>query len=183
MKGDKSKLRSPRRGSYTMQELSRINRELDLMEQPTIYEKRALAGDFGVRKSAQVSHRSSEWIERRMRLQAQKRMVEQELIKLTELGEKVKVELTSNGKVALLKNDIIGCKEELPEGEYCLVSYDIPEELKTIRDRFRILLKQAGFEMIHFSLWRSSKNVVDKIQDFIKETGIHQWTCVTKVQL
>jgi len=181
MQEKQSRSRTPYRGSRTMKELSRINKQLDLLEQVTIYEKGALAGDFGLKTSLRASHRDSEWISRRMQLQAQKRLVEQELIQLTELGERIKIELTSNGRSALLKQSILECEQELPSGEYCLVSYDIPEELRAIRNQFRNLLKQAGFEMVHLSLWRSTKDIIDTAQDYVKQLGVSQWVSISRV--
>ena len=181
MKEEKKKISY--RGSYTIRELARINRELHLMEQPTMYEKRLLAGDYGFKASMKGCQRNQEWFDRRMRLQARKRMVEQELIKLTEFGKKVKARLTGKGRIAVLKHEMLMYQDDLPEGDCCLVSYDIPEDLKSIRDQFRFFLKQAGFEMVHLSLWKCSKDIVSLMKDFVKELGISRWVNVSKAQM
>ena len=68
--------------------------------------------------------------------------------------------------------------EKMPKDNSMLrfISFDIPEQLKSQRDHFRMIIKRLGFKQVQKSLWVSNKNVAKlvelaaedlKIADFI----------------
>jgi len=64
---------------------------------------------------------------------------------------------------------------KLPDGRECLVSFDVPEHVRNVRWHIRRLLKNAGFEMVHKSLWKSKSDVVKDFVELIGYLGIQDW--------
>ena len=65
--------------------------------------------------------------------------------------------ISSAGTVALEKEiarlRLQSEDDEVGDGTYSLVSYDIPERLRSLRAQLRYVLKRAGFKLVHHSLW------------------------------
>ncbi len=51
----------------------------------------------------------------------------------------------------------------LPGGQICLISFDIPEDHKRLRNQVRHILKRLGFKQMHRSVWCCSKNISDYV--------------------
>ncbi len=170
------KRRTVYKRSKTRKELCKLNRKLSLLKEPSVIEKRMLKGDHGlVRGQLKGAEIRNKRFARIMKIQAQKRLVEQELIKLEEKGEKIRISLTRRGRIEVLKQSIVETKKQLPEGKYCLISFDIPEHTRNIRWMIRHLLKEADFEIVHLSLWKSKKDVVGDLVMLINEIGASEW--------
>lgn len=58
------------------------------------------------------------------------------------------------------------------DGQWRLVSYDVPEIYKKSRDIFRSVLEQNGFYQIHKSLWVSPYDCKEEIAVFCKNLNI-----------
>ncbi len=178
-KEEKPNRRPLYKSSYTRQELSRIVIEMQLLERPlSEWDKNAFKGHISKRAKRAAQVRLNRRIEKYNRLQIQKRLVEQELIKLEEKGDKIFVSLTSRGRVEALKDRIVNTEDRLLNGQVCLVSFDIPEHIRNIRWHIRQLLKEAGFEMLHKSLWQSYGDVVTDFSTLIKSLDIQDWVKV-----
>lgn len=59
------------------------------------------------------------------------------------------------------------CANRLPGNQMCIVSFDIPETQKRLRDHVRFLLRKLGFVQVHRSVWSCSKNVGDYIANLL----------------
>lgn len=88
-------------------------------------------------------------------------------LKLTELG---------NSKALIAK--IKTFKEEDWDGKWRLVSYDIPEKNRAVRDLLRYKLKEFGFTKLQNSVWKSKVDCVIQLRMFIDELGIDKWVKV-----
>lgn len=97
-----------------------------------------------------------------------KKLEAQKLIKLKKRGDELLFKITNDGNIELLKTKIISSKNELPEGQVCVVMFDIPEDIKSVRVSLRKLLKDAGFYMVHKSVWETRYDVVDDMYDFVE---------------
>ena len=180
----KSKKRRPlRQGSATQRELSRLVYEMQLLERPlSPWDEDALKGHISRRAKAAVQAKINKQIKKYNLLAVQKRLVEQELLELEEVENNMYLKLTSRGKIEAIKDLIINTKVELPIGEKCLVSFDIPEHIRNIRWHIRKFLKDAGFEMVHLSLWQSTKDVAENMVCLVKELGATKWIKVFKTK-
>lgn len=79
-------------------------------------------------------------------------------------GEKIK--LTKNGRKLLNEINLSEfkiSKSDKWDGQWRLVSYDVPELYKGSRNLFRKVLENNGFHQIHKSLWVSPYNCKEEI--------------------
>ena len=111
--------------------------------------------------------------------QAYKRAIErlkkQKLVQEKRLGERIVLSLTERGKFTACKKSLKEIHRPLPKGSFCLVSYDIPESQHPARRAIRELLRGSGFKMQHLSLWVSTNNVFDELNELIDRLGVRQW--------
>lgn len=64
------------------------------------------------------------------------------------------------------------------DGNWTLVSFDIPEKRRAVRDLLRSRLKEWGFVPWQKSLWASKKNCTIPLRKFIKHLGVNSWVRV-----
>lgn len=74
------------------------------------------------------------------------------------------VKLTLKGKIKLLENS----DEKKIDGRWRMISFDIPEELRNNRNRFRSAIKRIGFRRVQQSLWACPFVRADQIEKLIK---------------
>lgn len=105
--------------------------------------------------------------------QAIKRLKEGGLIEQVKINDqKIIIRLTSAGK------DFLGKDEEQWDGKWRIVSFDIPEQKRVIRNLFRRNLKKWGFKYLHKSVWVSKRNIYQKLTAYIKELKIEPWVTI-----
>ncbi len=102
-----------------------------------------------------------EYIRMRSEYKRLKQLERRKKVKLKKKGDEILFRFTEAGIISVLKTRIINCEIPLMEGEVCIVVFDIPEDIKSVRSALRSLLKQAGFYMIQKSVWEGDKEVVD----------------------
>ncbi|MBI5794660.1 CRISPR-associated endonuclease Cas2 [Candidatus Uhrbacteria bacterium] len=85
------------------------------------------------------------------------------------------LKLTSRGVAKAIQEQILSTTRTREDGRSCIVSYDIPEDAKRLRNRLRNFLKKAGFVMSQRSIWASEKDVSEKLQQLIAELGLQKW--------
>lgn len=107
-----------------------------------------------------------------------KRLKDQKLLKIKEKGNRIIVSITDKGKYRLLKSDVLYGAEFLSGYKVCLVSFDIPEHVRASRDVLRAFLKEADFEQVHRSVWRTKYDVVKPLKELIDNLGIGDWVKV-----
>ncbi len=74
------------------------------------------------------------------------------------------VKLTLKGKIKLLENS----DNNKVDGKWRMLSFDIPEEIKRIRNQFRSAIKRIGFRQVHLSLWASPFVKADQIAKLVE---------------
>lgn len=102
----------------------------------------------------------------------------QELIEIEEKGNRIMISITDEAKYRLLKNEVRFNADFLPGKKICLVSFDIPEHVRKSRNVLRSFLKEADFEQVHRSVWRTKYDVVKPLKELIDNLGIGDWVKV-----
>lgn len=65
---------------------------------------------------------------------------------------------------------------------YHLISFDIPEQMKSNRNRFRRTLKRIGFVQVQKSLWAIKKEVGELVEIAAKENKVGRYIAYFKVE-
>ncbi len=114
----------------------------------------------------------------RLRQIALKSLKDREYIRLRKQGDAILFKLTEKGIVEALKRSVINGTELLDGNQFCYVSFDVPHRLDDVRNAVRGLLRRAGFTMVHYSLWFSSRDVVDDLVCLINYFDADEWVHV-----
>lgn len=79
--------------------------------------------------------------------------------------------LTTKGKIKYLESDA----DKSDDGKMRILSFDIPEDLRKIRNQFRCSIKRIGFKQLQQSLWACPYPKADQIDIIINELNIKQY--------
>lgn len=90
--------------------------------------------------------------------------------------------LTEKGKEKFLQITARAKKKKRLPGEWIMVFYDIPEQMRKKRDQLRIYLKILGFEQLQRSIWVSRYQVEKEILEYITFLGMQEDIHVLRVQ-
>ncbi len=156
--------------------LQKLTRSIERLEKGSIV--RHVPTGTGIRafqKDAAAKWRQQE---RARELRSQRKLVEMGLLKILRTGKNAEARLTADGRVEALKDRIITQANTLSEGWVCVVVFDIPEDVKTLRKAFRRFLKQAGFKQLQLSVWVTPKDVVTNLSQLIEQLKIQKWVHV-----
>lgn len=82
-----------------------------------------------------------------------------------------RVSFTEKGQLAYLKLKIERCGL-LPEGEVCLVFFDIPEKERRLRQFLRSFLDAVGFFSIQKSVWMSMFDATKELNAYFRAVGL-----------
>ncbi|MBU1126542.1 CRISPR-associated endonuclease Cas2 [Patescibacteria group bacterium] len=96
-------------------------------------------------------------------------------IRIIKNGEKQFFELTQKGYQEALKSRIITKSKMMPDGDFCLVVFDVPEDIRKVRWAFRRLLKKADFYQVQKSVWESDREVVEELRELVKQLKAEQY--------
>jgi len=171
----KRNIGSLNKGSYTQRTLNHVIQDIERMEKKSSYQKRARSGDFGIRASRRALTMSKEKYQSYLDKKQLRTLIKNQLIETEKQGNQIILRLTSHGETEGLKSHIVSCNDAYPEGSSCLVTFDIPEHIKKVRDMFRYFIKQAGFRQIHRSVWESDKRVALMLTKLIRSLKAEKW--------
>ncbi|MBI4714147.1 hypothetical protein HY771_03110 [Candidatus Uhrbacteria bacterium] len=107
-----------------------------------------------------------------------RRLEEKNYILTKKEGDRLFIKLLDNGVEEALKKLIIEKKSHLSKGEFCYVSFDIPEASRRVRLVLRTLLKRANFKMIHQSLWFTSRDIAQELSALVSLLKMKSWVHV-----
>jgi DNA-binding transcriptional regulator PaaX len=99
------------------------------------------------------------------------------LIETKTTSKMVQARLTKLGELEFLRIKIFQTGP-LPDGQVCVVVFDIPEKNRTERKLLRSLLKEFDFERIQKSVWFSLFDAAEPLVDFFKATKVDKWIMV-----
>lgn len=92
------------------------------------------------------------------------------------------IKLTDDGwrfaRAKKIKRVTAPCK-----GGFCMVTFDIPESHRHVRNMFRRFLKQSGFELLHKSVWVHRREVTALVAAVVDELKIRPWVTVAEGKL
>lgn len=86
-------------------------------------------------------------------------------------GKLIRVKLTQKGRLKLLEES----KEEKIDGQWRMLSFDIPERMRQKRNLFRATIKRIGFRQVQQSLWACPFTKADQVELAIKECGVQDY--------
>ena len=84
------------------------------------------------------------------------------------------VKLTEAGVIECLKMDLV-LTDVLPDGLFCVVIFDIPENKRKLRELLRFFLKENCFIPFQKSVWISQFNMVKILEKIFAIWKINQW--------
>lgn len=122
------------------------------------------------------------FFEKREKRQALRRLKQKQLIKIEKIGKNAFVFLTDHGYIESLRARLLISNNDLPSGQVCLVSFDIPEHVRDVRRALCVLLRKIGFECVQKSVWISHKNVVSPFKRYIEQASLNEWVRVFLAQ-
>jgi DNA-binding transcriptional regulator PaaX len=96
------------------------------------------------------------------------------LVKTKKIEGRLFVELSNKGRVEIKKRSMRE-RPKLPDSFSCLVLFDFPVDARRGRDAFRQFLKNADFEQVQKSAWRSDRDVIKDVQEFVISSKIETW--------
>ena len=88
------------------------------------------------------------------------------------------LKLSNKGLTKLTQEKILLVKQEHPSGRTTIVSFDIPEDVRHLRNKLRNFLKKAGFTMAQRSVWTTKKDVSELMRLLIEDLGLTKWVNV-----
>jgi DNA-binding transcriptional regulator PaaX len=115
-----------------------------------------------------------EWQSKRKQLYELKR---RKLIEAQRQGERMMIRLTDKGYREVLRVSLRDTKKKCAAG-VCLVTFDIPESEKIVRDTFRRLLRESGFRKLHHSVWFTENDVIEPLCAFVRSNKLTPWVYV-----
>lgn len=95
-----------------------------------------------------------------------------------QLGNNCSVRLTNKGKLKLFENTT----STKVDGKWRLISFDIPEQMRRQRRRFRSTIKRFGFRQVQMSLWACPYEHADKVSLAISEYMIQEYVAYFVVE-
>lgn len=93
-------------------------------------------------------------------------------------GDRFSVKLTKKGRIKLLEHS----SEKKRDGKWRMISYDIPEEMRTVRNAFRNSIRRIGFKQIQKSLWVCPYVKADELELVIDELKLHEYVAYMVVE-
>lgn len=87
-----------------------------------------------------------------------RRLEKRGMIKRKKIADEYWVEFSNKGFEEYLMIHVAQA-DNLPDGQFCLLSFDIPEDQRKLRNYVRYLLRKLGFSQAHKSVWMTKKNV------------------------
>ena len=119
--------------------------------------------------------------DRRSRYRILRDLEKQKIVELKKEGERLYARLTDHGFSEALKRKILTTGKELPSFEACLVVFDVPEDMKGVRNMFRRILKQARFYMVQRSVWETTRDVVNELDELVRLMNAEKYILVYRV--
>ncbi len=115
------------------------------------------------------------WAQYRKEIQALERLRKARFVQVEKRKDGYYVALSGGGEIELVKQRVYHGTKLLQQGWICLVVFDIPEQVKEIREDFRRLMKRCGFTMLQQSVWMSSRDVEQDMRQLVHLLGVEKW--------
>jgi DNA-binding transcriptional regulator PaaX len=93
------------------------------------------------------------------------------------------LQLTKKGELELLLIKAVRKKHERWDGKWRVIIFDIPEQARKFRDRFRWLLKKNGYKKIQQSVFINPHPLNKEAIEYLKASGLMQYIRILRVDL
>jgi phenylacetic acid degradation operon negative regulatory protein len=103
------------------------------------------------------------------------RMTAKRWVKVVRAGRRAYYELTPRGRRLLEEGEsriYRPARAEEWDGQWTLLAYSIPEEVRRLRDRLRVRLSWLGFGSLGNGLWLSPHDVAGRVREIGEELGV-----------
>ncbi|MBU0645900.1 CRISPR-associated endonuclease Cas2 [Patescibacteria group bacterium] len=120
--------------------------------------------------------------ERRRIKEAFQSLKQKRLIKIEKQAKKISISLTRKGKLQSLRHQILTENKQLSEDDVCVIVFDIPEHVRTIRDQLRHFLKKAGCTQLQRSVWTTTIDIIRPLKALLKSMKAEKWIHVFQGQ-
>lgn len=107
-----------------------------------------------------------------------RRLEKRGYVKIKIRDKSCSVRLTKKGEIKLIENN----KDNIIDGKWRMISFDIPEKLKNRRNLFRSAIKRIGFRQVQKSLWACPFIKADKIEKIINYYKVKKFVCYLIVE-
>lgn len=88
-------------------------------------------------------------------------------------GRKIFLKLTDKGRQEVVLKKLL--EDDMWDGKWRIVIFDIPEKHRHLRDAFRSRLKEFQFNKLQKSVWVGRKNVTKELRKFVEDVELSQW--------
>ncbi len=93
------------------------------------------------------------------------------------------IKLTAKGQLeALLVKSIDATSKQAWDGQWSLVSFDIPEAARTTRNKLRALLKQYGFKALQASLYISPTPISQEGLEYLQKSKLIKYIRIFRAE-
>ena len=95
-------------------------------------------------------------------------------IEIKTIGNRVVTRLTDQGWERALRDKIRNEKKRCRDG-VCIITFDIPESQRFVRNLLRKVLKEWGFTKLQHSVWMTDKDVVAPLLLLLQRRKLDRW--------
>lgn len=88
------------------------------------------------------------------------------------------IEFTTKGRIKLIENST----DNIADGKWRMLSFDIPEGMRKKRNQFRRSIKRIGYRQVQKSLWACPFARADKVDLIIEELDLKQYVAYLLVE-
>ncbi len=162
--------------SRTVRILHQIYTDIDTLGSAYYYPGKSLD------EIEQIKRAKRYWQEYRLERTALERLKKRRLIDIRKRAGRLVVELTAKGRAEAIRNEILDGTAKLPKGKYCVVAFDFPEDVRRARQMFRRFLKEAKFEKVQMSVWKTDRDVFILMREFIDRANIGRWVYLLEAE-
>lgn len=145
---------------------------LDFADRCLLFMSEGRSGPYAASLGSEEYYRilNAQWRkqERKRTREYLERLQKQKLLVIRKVGETFHIRFSTEGAIIVLKDRILKKETLLPDGERCLVSFDVPESIRSVRWSIRDLLKKAKFKQVHKSVWVSDRDVCGELRELAR---------------
>ncbi len=111
----------------------------------------------------------------------ERRKIYQQIYHLERFGYVSKTGLTAKGLLKIFKSKKADNELKKWDKKWRVVIFDIPEEQRVLRNRFRFFLNNFGFKLLQNSIWINPYADFDEVQKITKNLKIEQYVVLMVV--
>lgn len=125
---------------------------------------------YGIEDARKILSRQ----EIRERKQKLYQLHERGLIHAEKINKKYEIQFKKYGCIEVQRQRILKEKTYLPQNTLCIVSFDIPEKYRKVRQQTSRLLGSLGMRRTHRSVWSSNQDIVNNLKKLLLLRGVKQ---------